>query len=235
MGVVPITALRIEAVSGLQQTTTEGQIPQPVIVRITDGASPPNPVFGANATFQSVLSRGGDDGHTIIVDGEVVYQPSDPVILGAAKTLLPSDINGMAQLAPWASPTRAGEAVAGFVSADSGAQIVFSLQVLPQIVGGGLPGGLRRIGKPAGYSSPLLSVQNGGGAGFVFSELVVDAMTPPGGDAVGGADDLVVTPAVPEVVDDAAHAKPDAHPSAGKKISRSGCSQCAAKACSLRE
>ena len=236
VGVVPIAALRIEAVSGLQQTTTEGQIPQPVIVRITDGASPPNPVFGANATFQSVLSRGGDDGHTIIVDGEVVYQPSDPVILGAAKTQLPSDINGMAQLAPWASPTRAGEAVAGFVSADSGAQIVFSLQVLPQIVGGGLPGGLRRIGKLAGYSSLRSSFQSGGGVGFVFSELIADTKADPAIEPAASAlSDLLATPAFPEPVDDMAPATPDAIPPIRKKTSRTSCSPCAAKACSLLE
>ena len=236
VGVVPIAALRIEAVSGLQQTTTEGQIPQPVIVRITDGAFPPNPVFGANATFQSVLFRGGDDGHTIIVDGEVVYQPSDPAILGAAKALLTSDIHGMAQLAPWASQIRAGEAVGGFVSADSGAQIVFSLQVLPQIVGGGLPGRSRRNGKPAGYSSPLSSFQNVGGAGFVFSELIVDAKGDPVIEpAASAVSDRLATPAFPEPVDDVAPAKPDAVSPAGKRPSGTSCSQCAAKACSLLE
>jgi hypothetical protein len=140
LNAVPVNVLLIEAVSGVQQVLTFGQSPQLVNVRITDGASPPNPVLGATVTFQNVLSRGGSGGQTIIVDGEVVRQPSDPVILGAAKTLLATDVNGMAQLAPWASPVAAGEQVDGFAIADSGAKIVFSLDVLPALPAGGLPG-----------------------------------------------------------------------------------------------
>ena len=174
---VPIAALQIEAVSGAQQVTIAGKTPLPVVVRVTDGASPPNPVLGANTTFQNVLSRADSGGHTIVVDGEIIYEPSDLVILGSVKTPLNSDISGTAQLAPWASPVGAGEEVSGFAMADSGAQIAFSLLVLPPIPIGGLPGGSRtfvRTAEPLPDRSHADAALNGGASIFLVFAPEVD-------------------------------------------------------------
>jgi len=65
------------------------------------------------------------------VDDVVGNPNSDPVILGSATTVLTSDANGLAMIAPWAAPVTAGEEVNGLATVDSGAQVGFSLQVLP--------------------------------------------------------------------------------------------------------
>jgi hypothetical protein len=52
---VPASSLNLEAVSGGNQAVTIGQNFQPVIVRATDSATPPNPVFGALGAFQETV------------------------------------------------------------------------------------------------------------------------------------------------------------------------------------
>jgi hypothetical protein len=129
--VVPVSALQIQAVSGTQQLVTEGQPLAPVTVLVTDDSIPPYPVFAAPVTFLNILSRSGTSGPTITVDDVVGNPNSDPVILGSATTVLASDSNGLAMIAPWAALVTAGEEVNGLATVDSGAQVGFSLQVLP--------------------------------------------------------------------------------------------------------
>ena len=67
----PASSWRIENVSGSTQVIPAGQSFQPLVLRITDGASPSNPVMGVNLVFDVTLARlpkdggnggGGDDG-----------------------------------------------------------------------------------------------------------------------------------------------------------------------------
>jgi len=66
----PASSWRLESVSGSTQVIPVGQPFQPLVLRITDGASPSNPVMGVNLVFDVTLARipkndsggGGDDG-----------------------------------------------------------------------------------------------------------------------------------------------------------------------------
>jgi len=138
---VPPSVLQIQAVSGTQQLVTEGQPVAPFTALVTDNSIPPYPVFGAPVTFSTILSRSGTSGPSVTV-GDVVGSPnSDPVILGSATTIVTSDSNGLAAIAPWATPVTAGDQVNALATVDSGAQVGFSLQVLPAaIVSPGPPG-----------------------------------------------------------------------------------------------
>jgi IPT/TIG domain len=160
---IPVSALQVEAFNGTQQVVQAGQAVAPVMVRVTDNAVPPDSVFGARVTFVNVLARQSSGGAPATV-GDVVIQPNpETVLLGSAKTVVISDSNGLAQIAPWASPVTAGEEVAGLATVDSGAQLEFQLQVLP-----GLGSVGTRVGPPA---APVrnFSVPNTDHAGNTFS------------------------------------------------------------------
>jgi hypothetical protein len=97
--VTPVAAslLNLWPVAGAGQAITLGQPFQPVIVRVTDSASPPDPVLGALVAFQTTVMRpagsapaGGDNGGA----------PALPVILSVTQTSVQSDGNGMASLTP---------------------------------------------------------------------------------------------------------------------------------------
>jgi hypothetical protein len=89
--------LNLWPVAGAAQAVTFGQPFQPVIVRVTDSASPPDSVLGAVVAFQTTVMRpagsapaGGSSGGT----------PALPVILSVSQTTVQSDANGMARLTP---------------------------------------------------------------------------------------------------------------------------------------
>ena len=128
---VPASLLQIEAVSGTQQVVTEGQSVAPVVMRVTDSSMPPFPVFGANVTFVNVLSRSGTSGTTSVVADDISGSPNfDPALLGSTTTVVTSDSDGFATIAPWAVPVTAGEQVNGLATVDSGVQASFFLAVL---------------------------------------------------------------------------------------------------------
>jgi hypothetical protein len=85
MFATPASNLRIENISGANQVVTAGQPFQPLVVRITDGASPSNPVMGANLVFDVIIERipqgGGSGGGGGDDDGGGGHRGT-PVILG---------------------------------------------------------------------------------------------------------------------------------------------------------
>ena len=143
---IPADQLQIEAVSGTVQVVTEGQPVAPVVMRVTDSSLPPFPVFGANVTFVNVLSLSSSSSNQPVnVDGGGGSNNFDPVLLGSETTVVPSDSNGLAMIAPWPTPVTAGEEVRGLATVDSGAQTGFFLQVLA--AGAGTGGGVRFGGR----------------------------------------------------------------------------------------
>jgi len=130
IALVPVGAVRIQAVSETQQVVTEVQPVAPVAIRVTDSSFPPSPVFGAKVTFLRVLSRSGGTGIQVVVDDVVESHNSDPVILGSITTTAKSDFDGLATTALWPTLVISGEEVNGLATLDSGSQMAFSLQVL---------------------------------------------------------------------------------------------------------
>jgi hypothetical protein len=88
------TVMNLQLVAGGGQAVTSGAF-QPVTVRVTDSSTPPNPVLGATALFQSTIMRPAGDSLT---------PPSDPsnngAILGTSQSTVQSGINGCASLVP---------------------------------------------------------------------------------------------------------------------------------------
>jgi hypothetical protein len=98
----PASNWRLENVSGSVQVIPAGQLFQPLVLRITDGASPSNPVMGVNLVFDVTLARipkdngppgGGDDGGGGGGGGL-------PVILGTYETQVVTADGGLASMLP---------------------------------------------------------------------------------------------------------------------------------------
>ena len=84
--------LNLQPVAGGGQVSA-GQPFQPVVVRVTDSSSPPNPVLAANVTFVTTVVRPGDEETN-------PTNPVLPVILSVGQTVVPSDISGLASIVP---------------------------------------------------------------------------------------------------------------------------------------
>jgi hypothetical protein len=100
--VTPVAAslLNLWPVAGAAQAITLGQSFQPVTVRVTDSASPPDSVLGAVVTFQTTVMRPAGSASAAGSDGDNGGAPALPVILSVSQTSVQSDANGMARLTP---------------------------------------------------------------------------------------------------------------------------------------
>jgi hypothetical protein len=132
---VPLSQQRLQPVSGAGQVST-GQAFQPVIVRVTDSASPPNSVAAAPVQFQTTLLRRGGISPAA-GDGEInAINPAMPVILQVAQTVTSTDINGLANLVASRGTFSAPFDVEVLVAAGSSAWLDFPLEVLPSQASG---------------------------------------------------------------------------------------------------
>jgi hypothetical protein len=97
--VVPASLQQLQSVAGAGQVST-GSTFQPVVVRVTDSSSPPNPVLGASVTFQATVLRpnasspGGGSGETITTGS------ASQVILAVSQSTVLTDPNGLASVTP---------------------------------------------------------------------------------------------------------------------------------------
>ena len=127
---VPLAQQQLEPVAGAGQIST-GQAFQPVVVRVTDSSSPPNPVLAAPVLFQTTVMRpggspsAGGNGETNPIN------PGMPVILSVTQTSATTDINGLASVTPSSGSFSPPVEVNVAVSAGTTAQLDFPLQLLP--------------------------------------------------------------------------------------------------------
>ena len=100
-----------------------GQAFQPVIVRVTDSSTPPNPVRAAPVNFLMTVLReaetSGNDGRNPM-----------PVILKVSQTAATTDLNGFANIVPSASGFSAPVEVDVYVTAGVSATLDYPLLVL---------------------------------------------------------------------------------------------------------
>lgn len=129
---VPASAMQMQFVSGNAQSTSLGQPFQPVIVRVTDSAIPPDPVFGANVMFQSLIGR--SDG-TPVVSGQGASGTTDPlpVILASSQASVLSDMNGLASVTPSAGGVTGAVLILGTASVGA-VNAQYELQSLPLLI-----------------------------------------------------------------------------------------------------
>jgi hypothetical protein len=127
--VVAVSSLQVQSVAGALQIVPSGQSFQPVVVRVIDGASPPDPVLGVNVLFQSYVGRMPQN-EPIIWSGEAgISQPTMPLILAAPQATIVSDVNGLASFAVSSGGISGDVAVLGSATVGS-ANVQFAGQQL---------------------------------------------------------------------------------------------------------
>jgi len=139
---VPLAQQNLQPVSGAGQVST-GQAFQPVIVRVTDSSSPPNPVIAASVAFQTTVLRPGG---TTLTGGSGETNSGNsamPVILQVSQSSGTSDLYGLASLAPSAGGFSAPVDVDVTIAAGTSAWIDDPLEVLPAFVIGNDFGGTK--------------------------------------------------------------------------------------------
>lgn len=126
---VPVSALQVQAVAGDTQVLSVGVAFVPVTVRITDQATPPDPVLGAAVFFQSLVGRSPNNEPILWIAQTGISQPTIPVILSQSQMTVLSDVNGLASVQPAVAGTQGPVVILG--SASAGASLVdFQLQSL---------------------------------------------------------------------------------------------------------
>lgn len=136
---VPLSQQNLQPVSGAGQVST-GQAFQPVIVRVTDSSSPPNPVIAAGVTFLTTVLRpggtspAGGDGETNPTN------PAMPVILKVSQSSATTDMNGLASLVPSGSGFSPPVEVDVGVTSGTSARLDYPLEVFPAISGNNAEG-----------------------------------------------------------------------------------------------
>ena len=129
---VPTSVLQLQAVAGSPQVIPAGQILQPVVVRVTDSSTPPNPVLAAAVAFQYTGERAGNNS-TIISGGDTnIGNNPSPVILFNGEGVSQSDVNGLASWQPTTAGFTGDVAILGTATAGTG-QVQFALQTLPPL------------------------------------------------------------------------------------------------------
>jgi hypothetical protein len=133
---VPLASQRLQAVAGAGQVST-GQAFLPVIVRVTDAASPPDPVLAATVAFQSTVLRPGG---TALRGGDGEMNPGNPampVILQVSQSSAATDVDGLASITASSGGFSAPVEVDVAAASGTGAVLNFALEVLPAVVSSG--------------------------------------------------------------------------------------------------
>jgi hypothetical protein len=142
----PASRWTLENVGGSVQVIAVGQPFQPLVLRITDGASPSNPVMGVNLVFDVTLARipkddrppggGGEDGGRGGGGGNGM-----PVILGTYQTQVATGDGGLSSMVPTVGDVQGYcDVLIAVTGGPVGAQ--FHLQVV-QAIGGAQQGDRR--------------------------------------------------------------------------------------------
>jgi hypothetical protein len=120
---VPAAQMQLQSVAGAGQITT-GLGFQPVVVRVTDSSSPPNPVLAAPVLFQTTVLRplgtpppGGN--------------PVTTIILSVSQNAATTDINGLASLVPATGGFNAPLEVDVAITSGTNAALDDLLEILP--------------------------------------------------------------------------------------------------------
>lgn len=130
---VPLSQLNLQPVSGAGQVSS-GQGFQPVVVRVVDSSSPPNPVTAASVSFQTTVLRPGGTAPGVDNGDTDSSNPVMPVILQVSQSSAATDQNGLATIVPvggnFSPPLEVDVAVSG----GAGSLLDFPLFVVPMLM-----------------------------------------------------------------------------------------------------
>lgn len=124
---VPSSGLRLQAVAGGQQAIAAPASFLPVIARVTDTSTPPNPVIGAPVAFQSVVIDPAPVPPPISIGGIIITRNPAPIIIFSSQGFVLSDVNGLASLQPSTGGAMGSVRVQGTMAAGS-STLTFALQ-----------------------------------------------------------------------------------------------------------
>lgn len=150
---VPLAQQILQTVAGAGQVST-GQPFHPVIVRITDSSSPPNPVMAALVGFLMTVLRPGGDFPAPGGGDTNPGNPASPVILNATQSNAATDINGLANVVPSSSGFSAPVEVDVLITAGTGDWIDEPQLLLPGSTTGGNSVSPNPV-RPIGISYPV--------------------------------------------------------------------------------
>ena len=129
---VPASGLQIQAVSGAAQIAPTGQSFQPVVVRVSDFSTPPNPVMGGSVLMQwSVELPSGDPPPIPGGDNGIGGDPM-PIVLYTGQANLASDVNGLVSFTPSTGGFAGALEILGSAAAGTG-NVPFGLEWLPPL------------------------------------------------------------------------------------------------------
>jgi hypothetical protein len=120
---VPLAQQNLQPVAGENQVIETGQTFQPIIVRVTDSSTPPNPVLAATVAFETIVERAAGASPS--------GNPTLPNILSVSQSSAQTDINGLASLQPSAGSFTGTLEVDVLATAGINAVLNYVLQVLP--------------------------------------------------------------------------------------------------------
>ncbi len=127
---VPLANQILQPVAGSGQVSI-GQAFQPVTVRVTDSASPPNSVIAASVAFLTTVLRPGGTSPGGGNDETNPSNPAMPVILQVSQTSAITDSNGLASVAPSAGGFSAPLEVNVAATAGISGFLDYPLELLP--------------------------------------------------------------------------------------------------------
>ncbi len=127
---VAASSLQIQPVAGTSQSVSQQTAFAPVSVRVTDSATPPDPVFGAAVNFQSIIGRAVNDQPIEWLTNTGITQNPMPVILASAQITASSDSNGLATAQPGPGAAQGPVLILGSATTGTASQ-QFILQSLP--------------------------------------------------------------------------------------------------------
>jgi hypothetical protein len=132
---VAAALLNLQAVSGAGQVAT-GQAFQPLMVRVTDSSTPPNPILGASVLFQSTVLRPAGNNPILTPGDSTVTQTGMTVILSTSQNSVQSDANGLASFVPSVGSFSGMLEIQIQVSAGTTAALQDAMETLPAGTGG---------------------------------------------------------------------------------------------------
>ena len=127
---VPLVQQNLQPISGGGQVST-GPAFQPIVVRVTDSASPPNAVVGAPVAFLATVLRPGGTDPTNGGGETNSGNPAMPVILHVSQASNVSDVHGLASITPSGAGFSPPVEVDVMVSAGASALLDYPLFVWP--------------------------------------------------------------------------------------------------------
>jgi len=175
------SALKLQRVSGSFQTIRVGQTFQPISIRVTNSATPPNPVMGVPVSFQSMIFLPDADEPVEISGDDGSSQHAMKVLLGSSLVTLVTDSNGLASLPISTGGFSRPLEVEITASAGTGTPLQFELPMLPGITPtpGGSTGRARRPAPVSVGRQRVESVPGPQSPRKVFEEVPVSRMPIP--------------------------------------------------------